>query len=991
MTNIVWTGGSGSWGTGSDWSTGAPPTDLDTVQIDTPQITVTVGAGVAATAYSLSTVGSTLSITGGTLTTIAGATFGGAFLESSGLFVTGGAGATFNDSIDMSGGTIEALAGAALNVDDGGILAGALTGTGQLDINGGTTYINAGFSSSLSSIVVNALLGFDTNFVTKSNFTVLNGGDVDLFGHKLTIAGNATIDGVIGNGTLLDAGTLTLGTPNGTQYLDNGLTLSVTGSVIQSGQVDQGTSDAGAKIAIGKTGHYAINGNWTIYDPSSVGTITNAGIFAKTGGGKTAQINTSFSNSGTIQAGIGTLLLNGLVNTLNGSVTGAGTLAVAGGQTVLGTKLSLTEAGFDQQGGILVLNKGLAYAGQWGMTGGVLNLNSAASRLTLSGQSNFDGGTITGYGGTMTLSGTTQMGNMLIGGPNTLTISGKLDQTNTITFGPSSNPTADILKGASWSIEGDSSIQGAFGLIDNQGSFIDPNGSGTAQVDSEFESTGTVTVNNATLQFSGPTLLGGTITGNGLLDLAGATTLESGVGIGVAALDINNAIVLLDGNISYANSFSETGNLATLDLGGYSFALTGTVSLDDGTATDSGTLAASGAVTIETYTIANGAILSIASQAEQTGQLTMNGGTLAIAAGATYTLDDDVSIAGTGVIDLTGSLLATGTVNSAISAALIQTGTLTVDDQSLTLAASSSLDGAIAGTGTLSLYGAAFTLGSGLAASVAAIDLQGNASIILAANDKYAGSFIGDGTIGLGNNTLSLTGTTLLSGATLNGPGFLADSGSTTLTNLSVLNGATLDLTGTVVQVAGNTTVTAASLTIGATGSYTLDENQSISGGGTLNVAGALTAGSDGTSSLAVLVNDTGVISANLGTLNVQGNVSGNGGFSIAAGAVLEFGNANSTITSATSVAFAGLHADLIIGDMAGFGAVLSDFASTDVIEITGINANSVQGTLLSGGLQYQVSDSNHDTVTLTFTTQQNVNSLYVGVAPDGNAAVFHH
>jgi hypothetical protein len=1002
MASITWTGGSGSWNTASDWSGGVVPTEVDTVTISIPLITVTINGTTPCAAYSLTTTSSTLSVAGGTLTTIASATFDGAYLESSGLYMAGGTGAVFADGITMTGGTIETLAGAALNISGGGSLGGTLTGTGQLDITGGSTYIQAGFACSLSSIVVSAGLGFDTNFTTKSNFTETSTGTVDLFGHKLTIAGNSVIDGTIGNGILTDSGTLTLGTPGQTQFLDNGLTLDVSGTVIQSGNVDQGSADAGAKIVISKTGQYLINSNWSITDPlpSSVSTITNAGILAKTGGGKVSTIATSLTNTGTIEADTGTLLLSGLVNSISGVVSGAGTLALAGAQTTFGKKLSLKVACLDQQSGLLVMNKSLGFSGEWDMTGGVLNLNSAGETLTLSGRSDFDGGTITGYGGTVLISGSSQLGgNLVVGGPNTLTISGMVDQTGNISFGPGSNPEAQILKGAMWSIEGDSTLGGPYGLIDNAGTFIDPNGSATAIVGAQFVSTGTVTVNASTLQFQSTTMLGGTITGSGTLDLNGTSVLEGGLGISVAALTLDSATLYLGESLSYGNIFSQFGG-STLDLGGETLTLAGATSLESGTLTDIGTMAVTGSAVLANYntvySINDEAVLSVSGHAEQAGQVELNGGTLSILAGGTYTFDDDVSIFGTGLISLAGTLAVANTGTSTIGATLNETaGTLIDNAQTLTLSSGGTLDAAISGTGSLALGGGTFTLGSALTASVATIDLRIGVTTDLAANIGYSGTFFDEGIANLDGDTLSLTGSAVLNGATINGAGTLSAGGTTTLSNVIIQDGGTLKLTGMAEQGPGNTFVNSGTLAISSTGTLSLDANQSIFGGGALNVAGALISGGDGNGVLNVSIVDTGVIAANLGTLDIGGGVTGSGAFSIGANATMIFSN-TSTITSATTVGFAGTNADLIIqnpilaGGASTFGAVLSDFAAGDAIEILNINSTTATGTLSANGLQYVVTDSNSDTLTLTFTTKQTQGSIYLGTTA-GTTTVFHH
>jgi len=994
MASINWTGGSGSWGNAADWSSSPNlPGAGDAVVINAGSITVTVGSGVIADAYTLNTLVSTLSVSGGSLYTVDQAIFGGAFLESTGgVYMAGGFGATFNAAVDMLGGKMVALSGATFDINDGGIIAGAFSGTGELLFTGGaTTYINAGFTSSITSIVIESLVGFNTNFTTSSNFSVVNGGNVDLFGHKLTVSGNSAIDGVIGNGTLQEAGTLTLGAPQGGEtYLDNGLTLNVTGKVIQSGFVSQGTSDAGAKIFISKTGQYLINGNWNIDDSSSVGTIIDAGIFAKTGGGKESVLTASFSSSGTIKTQIGTLLLNGLVNNVSGMVTGNGTLAVAGGQTTLGAKLVLNEAGFDQQGGVLVVNKSLAYAHEWDMTNGVLNINSGTAVLSLSGTSSFDGGTITGYGGTISLTGLTQIANIVYGGPNTIIDSGVVDQTGLIKMGLSSNPNIDISAGATWSVEASSAIQGGYGQIDNAGLFIDPNGGGIAQISTDFASTGTVTVNNSTLQFSALTDLAGTVTGNGLLDLSGPAVLEAGLGVSVSSLEVDSALTL-NGNLTYANYYYQNFN-ANLALQGNTLTLQGSASFDGGQL-QGGTVAASGPVTIDVLTLDAGAVLSLSGTADQIGaastQFVANG-TVAIGAGATYTMDDDVVIAGNGLIANAGTITAAGNGVGAIDPVLNSTGTVAVNDQDLFLGSGGSLGGTLSGSGTVTLLGGTYTLQSGLTATVAALDVGGNATLQNSGNLNYAGYFIDNGATTLSTGTLSLAGPVLLYGANLTGPGTLSTSGSTTLTAVNIAGGATLAINGAAEQLAGNTTITGGTMIIGAAGTYTLDVNQSITGTGALDVAGTLAATSNGLGTLNIGIVDTGTILANLGTLNVASAITGNGKFTVGAAGTLAF-TSTSSVTASNSVSLAAGHADLILQSGATFGAILTGFGAGDQIEFGAISASSLMSSWNASNTQLTVTDAGHDSVTITFSTAQNLSLLTFGTAADGNAAVFHH
>jgi hypothetical protein len=1008
MASIVWNAGSGSWGDANDWNGGLPVL-IDTVLIDTSGITVTIGAGVAAAAYTLNTSGSTLAMTGGTLDTVSQAVFGGEFVQTSGVYTVSGVGATFTDGIYTSGtvgstpgGTITALAGAAINIAGGGILAGAITGTGSLDFTGGTTYINTGFTSSITSININALVGLDINFSTSSDLTV-GSGSLDLFGHTLTVSGNTIVDGTLGNGVLKETGTLTLGSPAGLAYLDNGLIVDLVGKVIQSGTATYGTGDAGAMMDITKTGQYLLNGNVSIDDFSSIGSLVNSGTLAKIAGGKVSAIDVSMTSTGTINAETGTLLLDGLVNSLNGTVTGNGTLAIAGGQTTLGAKAALSVAGIDQESGILVLTKSLSYGGEWDMTGGILNFDKEKITLTLD-HADFDGGLISGYGGTLMLGGLTEIGNnTVIGGPNTLTVlkNGVVDQTGNITLGQSSNPTVNIDSGAVWSIEGSSAIFGPYGLIDNLGTFIDPNGSGTAVVGDEFESTGTVTVNNGVLAFTSNTYLTGTVTGSGLLELEGGTVLESGLGVSVAELAVSSDVIVAE-NLAYANSFSETG-FGNVDLhGGSTLTLTGAVSLDGGYLTDGGIMTASGPLTVENYTIEN-STLAVSGAAEQTGAIELVGGTIMVDAGSTYTIDDNDSIGSVlgGVVTVAGNMVVDGLGQTTIDATVNTSGSLAVNGQELILNGEltgavdlgGTLGGAISGGGSLLLNSGTFALASGLALTVEAFAIGQGAGINVASDLAYAGVFADGGAISLAGSqtTLTVSGPGSLSfGASVSGTGTLVMSGSTTLSGISVQTGATLALTGAVEQGPSNVS-DAGTMTIAATSIYTLDANQSITGGGVLNVAGTLAATGDGVSLLQAGIVDAGVISANLGTLDVLSAVGGSGKFLIASGATLEFANA-STIGTTSTIQFAGAAsagATLVLQNEPIFNGMLAGFTATgDAIELYDFTGTGTI-TLQDGGHQALVTDSNNDSITLSFTTVQTSSTLAIGMV-NGHMAVIH-
>jgi hypothetical protein len=1010
MAQINWIGGSGSWGQASNWG-GTLPGNTDQVYIDVPGVTVTVGSGVAAAAQTLNTDGATLDIDGGSLFTVQDALFQGAFEQSSGTYTMSGLGAVFDESFSSTGGKINDLSG-AITLNDGGILAGTITGAGALQISQGDAYVDSGFSAGIASIVVGAnggKLGFNINFTYAKNFTLLQNGVLDMFGHTLTLTGQATLDGTVSNGTVIAPNKttpLTLGNPNVTTTLDNGLVLEVKGAAVQLGNIALGANDSGAKITVTSAGTYQIDGNWSLTNPASVASISNAGTFAKAFGAKTSVVSANFTNaaSGTLAVDVGTLLLNGMVNTLNGTVSGAGTLGIAGDQTTLGAKVALNVAAIDQQSGVLVLNKPLTYSGIWDLSGGVTNLNATSAKLTLTGPADLDGGTLTGFGGSVTFDGATNLQAVTIGGPITLNVKGTVDQTGSITFGESSNPTVNIESGATWTLEGDSAIVGFFGLIDNSGSFIDSNGSGDAIVQAELANGGVLEVNNSTLTLAGENFLGGTLSGTGLLDLSGVTTLDKGLTISVAELSVDNNATFLNANESFAGAFSENGNNGALVLDGFNLALTGTAAFDSGAVAGGGDLSTSGATVLGNYAISDGSVMTIGGTAEQSGFVNLTGGTLSIGAHASYTIDDDLNIyvnSAAGSLVNAGVLTASGTGTSQIGAAFTNTGSLVVSNQLLQLGGGGTLSGNISGAGTLELNsfsgGSDYQLEGSANLANASLWIGNEATLTLAGKATYAGLFeLNNGEIALTGQTLSLTGTTSVSSGLVVGPGVLDVSGSGTLGDMAISAGATLLVTGSTEQTSNlsvgdspNTSTSELSIAAGAT--YTLDANASITNNGTLLVAGTLAASGDGTGTITTAIVDTGLITANLGTLEIISTVGGSGVLGIGKSGLLELSN-TATISASNFASFTTGGGELIIGNEPKFGATIENFSAQDVIGLVGFNGATLGDSYANNQhTEVTFSDQSGDSITLTFSTAQTLSNFTLGTDHNGLATITHN
>ena len=1024
MTTYTWSAKMGdSWGNGADWtsqadgSNGVVPTDLDTAIINAPGITVSVGTSLSAAAYILDTSGATLAVTGGTLTTEHQANFNGRVAVSAGTYVAAGMGAVFNQALTETGGTIDAVSG-ALVVNGGSVLSGLVTGNGVLDFNGGASnnYLDAGFACKLSSIEVTngARLGLGETFAYAHNLTVTN-SVLDLFGYSLTDTGNFALSGVAGDGVMNDAGFLQLGTNTSSETLDDGLVLNVSGIAKQVNTLYLGAADAGAKITIFKAGQYDINGNWTIYDPSSVGSIANAGVLAKTGGGKLSQIDVQVTSSATIEANIGELQLDGLVNSIAGTVSGAGTFGIGTvggyGQTTLAAGLVLSVANLHQASGIVVLNKAQAYAGNWNMSGGVLNLNATTATLTLNGRSSFDAGTITGYGGSLVLAGPAELGAVTIGGPNRIAVGGTLTQTGLVLLGESSHPVVTIAAAGAWRIDADSSILGQYGIIRNNGVLWDRNGSATSIVQSQIfnAATGTI-IADSTLQLAS---LGsdfhGTLTGTGLIDFAnastgiGTSTLDTGLSIQVANLDIASDVVLA-ANQADARTVSQYTGL--IDTAGHTFALTGTASLDGGTLSDLGTLSTAGQTTVGYYTVSAGADLLVSGTADQVGALQLSdaggAGGLTVAASGAYTVRDNFSIGGTGAVTIYGHLTEAGTGLGEIDAgvSLAATGVLTANDQTLTLTNVTTLEGTLAGTGAVALAGGHFALAGGLALDSATLELNGAASALLAANQAYGGDFrTSGGTLNLGGDTFTLTGPAVIGNATLlTGSGTLLAQGTTTLVAPNIQGAAVLAIAGAALQLSsiavGDPTgaASAATFAIAGGGTDTLDASASILGDGTLSVAagGTLLASGNAISQVATAIVDQGTIAVTHGDLQIAGNVSANSGgiFSIGGTAELDF-LGTSAVGASTAANFASSGGTLRLDDLKVFAATIGNFASGDIIQIAGL-AGSATGTYANAAhTQILVSDSSGDSIVLAFSTAQTLSAITFG--DTSNVATLTH
>lgn len=285
------------------------------------------------------------------------------------------------------------------------------------------------------------------------------------------------------------------------------------------------------------------------------------------------------------------------------------------------------------------------------------------------------------------------------------------------------------------------------------------------------------------------------------------------------------------------------------------------------------------------------------------------GGTLTFTTGATYTstleIEDTATINTNGQNvtfngavrdDGTNVLVKTGTGTLTLSGTNIASGTMTVNQGTLSVASDANLS---AGTvtingGTLAVTGVT-TINNAIAlgASNGTVDASGAASI--------SGNIGGTGSLTkTGNSTLTLAGNNTYSGGTTISAGTVRLSGGNALSDTGTVTinaGATLDLNNTsetIGTLAGSGTLAVGSGSITLTSSTASTFTGSLTGSGTYSVASGVTLKGTGTYSTAVTIqsgatiapgNSPGIIntgnltlaSGSTATMEIDGTAAGTG------------------------------------------------------------------------------------------------------------------
>jgi filamentous hemagglutinin family protein len=645
------------------------------------------------------------------------------------------------------------------------LTAGTLTvgsntalGTGTLSFNGGTLS-GDGTARTLGnamSLVVNSTIAGSSDLTLNGVFTNTNtrtltvdnaaqttlGGTVNLSNsatnRTLTITGtgNLAITGAVQNGGTATTSAITK-TGNGT------LSLSGTNTYGGTTTLSAGMIAVGNNAALG-TGTLSLGGG-TLSAAGSARTINNAVSLSANstiGGSTDLTINGIFTNTGNRLLTLdntGLTTLGGTVNLSNSasnfilSLGGAGNLTISGavenGGTATGS--SITKSG----GGTVTFSGNNTYAGTTTISGGTLvaGSNTALGTSTLS----LSSGTLSGDGTARTLGNTANLvsASAAIGGTSDLTLSGTFTNTN--------NYTLTVNNTALTTLSGTVNLSNA---ATNRTLTLAGTGditiSGTVQNGSTSTSGAILKTNTGTLTMSGVNTFGGTFNNSAGTVVAGSNTpfglggfILNGTLKGDGTPRTLNNFTTLNGSsiiggtsdLTFAGSFTNTGNHTLTINNSGATAFTNTFSLSNSASNYTLTLAGTGNLSLNgviqnggTATASNltkdgAGTLTISGNNTYTGTTIINNGTFRLGAANRISNSSAVTVDSSGLFDLNSF---NETVNS-----LTNNGTVTMGSgNTLTTVNGQTHGGSITGNNvTLASNG-----GGNIVATNAANDFTGN-------------------------------------------------------------------------------------------------------------------------------------------------------------------------------------------------------------------------------------------------------------------------
>ncbi|MGB8356399.1 MAG: PEP-CTERM sorting domain-containing protein [Chthoniobacteraceae bacterium] len=817
----TWIGTNGSFATGSNWSTGAPPNAATSGTIDNGG-TATVGSGVN-TAHNL-VIGEAhsgnLSISGGKLTDTTTSVVGDAATGNGAVTITSGSWVNSASLIVGNSGT------GVLNIGDSSVTSNGVvnvaSGAGvlQLGENAGSTGTLNFTAGKLQAASVNG--GAGTGIV---NF--LNTTDIT-FAPQLTGSLAVTFDNSSFNTTTLTGssnytGTTTI-TENAIVTVSRGQLHNDTNSTLIVGAADGDdaslniTNDgyvSSNNVVIGNTANAmgsVVISSGTLNVTGSIQVGTGSQSSASVNGGGTIEVDAG--GVLTIQSGTGALVLGGPGDATDFGSGGVGTLNYHGGTLNFA---QVTTGSANSMGYVNIYTN--SFAPQ--IVGGT-NTYLAVSYLSggtfvYSGSDNYTGNTFVDNGTTLEFSG----GTFSLNNPNgpQLFIAIQDNDTGTVIITNNATVRANL--------------------------FV---------VGEGVDSSGTLIINSGTLITDQQLAIGNQ--GSGVLNMTGGTIESGGVAIGSSPTGSATATIS-GGTWNDSNSFFSVGSTgqgvlnvqggAVNEAGtffiGVNQGVTGTVNVSSGTlAVDNFTIGDNGNGTLN---VTGGLVTGTDSVSEN--YIGSNNTTFGLGVGVVNVSSGTFSVAGplyigfadSGTMNITGGTVNTSYValgyygdqgsGPAVGTATVSSGTWTSNDNIVV---------GDYGLGTLTISGGLVSPNGGVGSILLALN-AGSSGVL-----NFSGGTLDAATVNGGAGTATVNFTTLAGGTST----FAPDITGAVAVNQTGAGGTVL--TGNS-SFSGTTTISAGTLTVNGS----LMDTTTIVGTGTLN-------GSGTTSN--VTVNNGGVLGGTL-------------------------------------------------------------------------------------------------------------------------------
>jgi hypothetical protein len=794
-------GDGNKWSCGLNWSGDSAPSSADIVTFDstsTKNATVDAGFGGVISRINMNSGYS------GTITLARSLNITTTFSQAAGTFTAANQDLDIDSSFTLTAGTFTASS-STTTIGTGFTVSGSPT----FNANGGTVTFDGGTATlSCNNITFNLVTFNNSNIKTVSSNCSLPLGASPTLGFSVTLAG-----------TLSGSGTLTSSTTAGsTLTLNSGASLSGFSGLVTTGALTL----SGATINLGSYTTVDLNGGFTFSSgtftaPSGImtlaGTLTisgsptfnaNGGTVTFDGGTATLACNNvsfnlvTFNNTATktvnsdcsLPLGANPTIPQGI--TLNGTLSGTGTLATSAGTLTMNASTA-TLSGFTglvASGALTVANSATANFGSY-------------TTFTMNGQFAFSSGTVTMPSGTATFN-------------NTFNVTGGTFNANggTVSFGTGTGVTITCVGVTFNSVSLANAVSKSIASSCNLPLGNNPTTGSTISLSGTLTGTGTLSPGSTLTMNAGATLSGFTGFSASALTVSGATadfstyssfaissnatTLSSGSLTLPGGADLNGSLVISNGTFNAPSGTMTLAGALTISGSPTFNANGGTITFDGAGATLSCNNVTFNLVAFNntaSKTISSNCSLPLGNNPTFTAGFSLSGtlsgsGTLTTGSGQTSTLSTGATLSGfTGLVTNSTFAVAGATVDFSSYTTLTFGTNLTLSTGTLIMPPNASIPG-----GTLTISGGTFNAPSGTL-GVSFLTISGSPTFN---NNNGTLNIIGNsaGTFSCNNVTFNRVTFTASATKTINSDCTLPIGSNPTLTGSVILQG-TLSGSGT--------------------------------------------------------------------------------------------------------------------------------------------------------------------------------------------------